>query len=193
VQPPLLSPPGVRVQHCHKYCLQEKKQHTVSEKQRKSEWTLLLPRQEGDMVCWLSSTPCLCFTYQTLLTAPAVTATPVPPVALRADDPRQLSSLQLDSFTDQPALCAEGSRGHIKIQYCSRNQRAAACLSSTRQRHSSCLASPSRDQLCNFNIRHCNKNLNFLNKKRICIDHPFWFPWKSYQLQLSNKGLHLQN
>lgn len=114
MQLPLISPPGVRAQHCHKDCLQEKKQHIVSDRESLSGCHCCSDREES--VCF-SSTASLCLTYQTLLAVPVMTATPVTLVALRAVDPEQLSSPQPDFFPDQPALRAEAGRGHTKIQY----------------------------------------------------------------------------
>lgn len=70
-------------------------------------------RQES--ICF-SSTASLCLTYGIFPAAPAMKPMQMASVPLRAGNPEQLPPPQPGFFPDQPTLCAEGGRGHTKIQ-----------------------------------------------------------------------------
>lgn len=140
----------------------KKPQHIVSDRQRSLSGLCCCPDKE-ESICFSSKTS-LCLVYQTL-TASAMTATPV---TLLAVDPEQLSSPEPNAFPDQAALCAEGGRGHTKNTVCVHVTREQRNVSWAQGREFLMLGIFSlSDQLCNFNIRHCNKNKeNLLEKKQ---------------------------
>lgn len=115
-----------------------------SERQTKPEWTPLLPRQGEEHLFLqhsiplphLSETPhCLCYTSLSQLHQWHRWHSQVTQSSFLLHSP-------IPSQIRQPCVLKE-AEVIPKYSMCSCNQRAAACLSSTRQRHSSCLASPS--------------------------------------------------